>query len=64
VIAQTASRGRPGLAPDTISAAGSCPPASQLRTLLRELTHAAGPVTEEPGWVRAEPKRKVGPVAE
>ncbi len=47
-----------------ISAVESYPLASQLRTLLRGLTHAAGPVTEEPGRARAERKRKVGPAAE
>jgi hypothetical protein len=29
--------------------------------LLRELTNADDPMTEQPGWVRAEHKRKAGP---
>jgi hypothetical protein len=61
VTAQPPDPARLGLAPDTTSAVGSCPLASQLRTLLRELTHAAGPVTGEPGRARAERKPKAGP---
>ncbi|HEY5989451.1 MAG TPA: hypothetical protein VIV12_24190, partial [Streptosporangiaceae bacterium] len=60
VTAHTARRGRLGPASNTISVVDSHPLASQLRTLLHELTHAVDPVTEEPGWVRAERKRKAG----
>jgi len=58
VTAHTADAARPGLEPNTTSVVGSYPPVSQLRTLLREFTHAVDPVTEEPGRVRAERKRK------
>src|SRR5206468_7586668 len=55
--------GRPGLTPNTTSAVDSYPPASQLRTLLRELTHAAGPVTGQPGGPGRSANGRPAPVA-